>query len=135
MFFTSRSLVLRNIPLKYKRFRHSKAIKQHEIKPEPKVATDVVNYLESTTDYKDIVDKIPKSLLRKYKAPETMYLINKNTAKCITETLETYIGKKSPIVEINPGFGYLTRELLVRRNNPIYLYEISNHFSQHLTVS
>lgn len=135
MFLTTRSVVLRHNPLKYKRSRHSKAVKQHENKPEPKVATDVVNYLESTTEYKEIVDKIPKSLLRKYKAPETMYLINKNTAKCITETLESNIGKESPIVEINPGFGFLTRELLERRKNPIYLYEISNHFSQYLTVS
>ncbi|CAH2258298.1 jg10524 [Pararge aegeria aegeria] len=87
----------------------------------------------SAQKYRDIVDKVPKSLLKKYKTPESMYLINKNTAKCITETFINYISKNSPIVEINPGFGFLTQELLECQKDPIYLYEISNHFSQFLT--
>ncbi|XP_045776377.1 dimethyladenosine transferase 2, mitochondrial [Maniola jurtina] len=132
MLATSRSLILRHNPIIFKRFRH-KVNKQLEDKPEPKVAADVMNYLKNSTDYKEIVDKVPKTLLKKYKAPETMYLINKNTAKNITETLVNYISNDAPIVEINPGFGFLTRELLQCQKKSIYLYEISNHFSQFIT--
>ncbi|XP_023935840.2 dimethyladenosine transferase 2, mitochondrial [Bicyclus anynana] len=132
MLSTSRTLGFKPLSFKRIRFRH-KVNKQHDDKPEPKAATDVMNYLENFKEYKDIVDKIPVTLLKKYKSPETMYLINKKTAKCITNTLTKYIRRESPIVEINPGFGFLTRELLACQNDPIYLYEISNHFTQFLT--
>ncbi|XP_075982659.1 mitochondrial transcription factor B2 [Anticarsia gemmatalis] len=102
-------------------------------KTPPKVAADVVNYLENTPDYHDIKDKVPRGLLRKYKAPESMYLINKKTAKEIVHTIKDSINGSSPIIEVNPGFGFLTEELLQCQNNPIFLYESSNQFSSYLS--
>lgn len=99
------------------------------------IAQDVKNYLESMSDYRDIIDQIPKHLLKKYKAPETMYLINKKTATEIVNILNNNIEKKSPIVEVNPGFGYLTNELLKTCKNNLYLFESSNQFSKFLEVS
>lgn len=111
------------------------ANKENEIKQSPKVAQDVINYLESSPEYKNIITEIPKNLLKKYKTPESMYLINKNTAKNITNTLLGYINKGAPLVEVNPGFGFLTQELLQCQDNPIYLYEVSHNFTQFLSVS
>ncbi|XP_047536831.1 dimethyladenosine transferase 2, mitochondrial [Vanessa atalanta] len=98
----------------------------------PKLSQDVVKYLETSPEYKNIINVVPKNLLRKYKSPETMYLINHKTAKEITETLVKYLRKDAPVVEVNPGFGFLTRELLRCQPNRIYLYESSNHFVQFL---
>ncbi|CAH0728458.1 unnamed protein product, partial [Brenthis ino] len=113
------------------RFCH-KINKQNDLK-QPKVAQDVMNYLESSIEYKDIIDVMPKTLLKKYKTPETMYLINKKTAKDITSTILNYLNKEAPIVEVNPGFGFLTQELLQCQKKPIFLYETSNHFTQFLS--
>lgn len=106
-----------------------------EIKQNPKVAQDVINYLESSSEYKDIITEIPKHLLKKYKTPESMYLINKKTAKNIANTLVNYINKEAPLVEVNPGFGYLTQELIRCQDNSIYLYEVSHNFTKFLSVS
>lgn len=100
-----------------------------------KVAQDVMNYLSNSQEYKNIINRIPRTLLKKYKTPETMYLINENTAKEITTVVNLHMNKCSPIVEVNPGFGFLTQELLKCQSNPIYLYESSHHFTQLLTVS
>lgn len=129
-----RVLILKTYPIKNTARLCHKVNKQNDLK-QPKVAQDVMNYLESSIEYKDIIDVMPKTLLKKYKTPETMYLINKKTAKDITSTILNYLNKEAPIVEVNPGFGFLTQELLRCQKNPIFLYETSNHFIQFLNVS
>ncbi|KAJ8714052.1 hypothetical protein PYW08_007672 [Mythimna loreyi] len=62
-----------------------------------------------------------------------MYLINKETAKEIVNTIKERINNNSPLIEVNPGFGFLTEELLQCQNNPIYMYEMSSQFSTHLS--
>lgn len=96
-----------------------------------KGASDVIKYLENTVVYKDIKDMLPKSLLRKYKTPESMYLINRDTAKVIANTVKNDINN-SPVIEVNPGLGLLTEQLLNCQKNHIYLYEASMHFTQQL---
>ncbi|XP_041969892.1 dimethyladenosine transferase 2, mitochondrial [Aricia agestis] len=113
------------------RYQH-KLKKPIDEKPSSPISQEVKNYLESSEDYKEILDKIPKHLLKKYKAPETMYLINKKTAAQIVSNINNKIEKNSPIVEVNPGFGYLTKELLSAHNNNLFLYEVSNHFTKGL---
>lgn len=93
------------------RLRH-KLNKAKDEKPPPKVAQDVMNYIENTPEYAGIKNQIPKFLLRKYKAPESMYLINEGTAKEIVQAVEKNLIIHSPIVEVNPGLGILTKELL-----------------------
>lgn len=117
------------------RLCHKTSKKQAKEKPPPKLATDVVNYLESVPDYENIKDKVPRSLLRKYKTPESMYLINRKTAKHIANNIKDNVSVGSPIIEVNPGFGFLTEELLECQSNPIFMYELSNQFSFHLSVS
>lgn len=99
-----------------------------------KIAPDVLKCLENCAEYHDIKDKLPKNLLRKYKSPESMYLINKKTAKDIVSTIQNHLNN-SPIIEVNPGLGLITKHLLNCQKNHIYLYESSNYFSQHLHVS
>lgn len=129
------SALTRHHPTKLtSRLRH-KINKQNEEKQAPKVAADVVNYLENNPEYHGIQNQIPKSLLRKYKTPESMYLINKTTAKEIANTIKNHLNGDSPVVEVNPGLGYLSHELLRCHNGHLYMYETLNHFSQCLSVS
>ncbi|KAG6450023.1 hypothetical protein O3G_MSEX006358 [Manduca sexta] len=62
-----------------------------------------------------------------------MYLINRGTAKTIADTIKDYLTEESPIVEVNPGLGFLSEELLKCQNNHIYMYEISHHFTQYIS--
>lgn len=109
--------------------------KQTKEKPPPKLAADVVNYVNSLPEYNNIKDKIPRTLLRKYKTPESMYLINQKSAKEIVDTIQKHISDDSPLIEVNPGFGFLSEELLKCQTKPIYMYEMSSQFASNLTVS
>lgn len=115
------------------RLRH-KLNKQKDEKENPKLAADVVNYLKNSPEHEGLVKQLPKSLLKKYKKPESMYLINKKTAKEIAETIKNLLDN-SPLVEVNPGLGILSEELLQVHRGPHYLYESSSHFVPHLSVS
>lgn len=115
------------------RLRHK--LKENAEKKDLKLATDVLNYVENTPEICEMKDKLPKSLFRKYKTPESMYLINQNTAKIIAKSVTKHISTTSPIVEVNPGLGILSKELLHHLSNHIYMFELSNHFSQHIGVS
>lgn len=113
---------------------------QHKASPrksekEPKVAPDVVKFIDSSPEYQQLKDSLPKSLLRKYKNPESMYLIDTHTAKHITQAIKKHLDNVSPVIEVNPGLGILTRELLQNQKNCIYAYETLNHFTPHLQVS
>ncbi|CAH0594269.1 unnamed protein product [Chrysodeixis includens] len=110
-----------------------KISKQTKEKPPPKLAPDVVNYVNSLPEYSNIKDKIPRTLLRKYKTPESMYLINQKSAKDIVNTIQNHINDDSPLVEVNPGFGFLSEELLKCQKKPIYMYEMSSQFASNLT--
>ncbi|XP_012544415.2 dimethyladenosine transferase 2, mitochondrial isoform X2 [Bombyx mandarina] len=76
---------------------------------QPKLAEDVLKFLNSSPEYNGLKEQLPTSLLRKYKAPES-----------------------SPLIEVNPGLGILTENILKCQNNKIYLFEQSNHFSPYL---
>lgn len=115
------------------RLRH-KLNKQNDAKESPKLAADVVNYLKSFPEYEGLIKQLPKSLLKKYKNPESMYLINKKTAKEIAKTIKSSLDK-SPVVEVNPGLGILSEELLQVHRGPHFMYECSTHFIPHLSVS
>lgn len=129
------SSTVRNYPGKISlRLQHKQAKTKHE-KPPPKAAVDVLNYIENSSEYVDVKDRLPSSLLRKYKTPESMYLINKSTAKVIAQTVKKHMNEYSPMVEVNPGLGLLSMELLQCNKNQLYMYETSNHFTQYLNVS
>lgn len=127
--------VIRRDHLKFNlRLRH-KINRENEEKKPPKVAADVLNFLQSTPENRNIIEKLPKSLLKKYKSPESMYLIDRKTAKEITKTIKNYLDKGSPLIEVNPGLGLLSEELLKCQGGHIYMYESLNNFSPILKVS
>ncbi|XP_026760681.2 dimethyladenosine transferase 2, mitochondrial [Galleria mellonella] len=124
-------VIMKSDPQKYTfRFKHK--LDNLNKKSEPAAANDVINYLDNFPEYKDLKEQLPKGLLKKYKTPESMYLINKKTAKIIAATLNKHIDESSPVVEVNPGLGYLTKELLNSQINHIYMFESLNHFSSHI---
>lgn len=123
-------VAFRNNPIKlFVRLPHKLSSKADN---ERKVSAEVVNFLENNAEYSSLKDKIPKMLLRKYKTPESMYLINKTTAKHIAATIKEYLKPNSDIVEVNPGFCILTEELLKIHKGKIYLYESSIYFNKFL---
>lgn len=103
--------------------------KPAEIKPS-KISPEILSYLESCSDYADIKEKIPKQFLKKHRTSEMLYLVNKNTAKEIVETVKSSLGNNEPIVEVNPGLGLLSKELLIQTTCPIYMYENTQCFAQ-----
>lgn len=127
-FKSQHNLIVRSLRLCY-------STGKEKLEKQPKLASDVLKYLENDSDYSKIIEKLPRSLLRKYKTPESMYLINTKTAREIAETIRNHVNEESPVVEVNPGLGYLSKELLQCTKNHIYLYETSSHFSPHLEVS
>ncbi|XP_072929855.1 dimethyladenosine transferase 2, mitochondrial [Epargyreus clarus] len=122
-------IVLISNPLKLTARFRTKINKQSVEKKPEKLASDVTTYLESTAEYENIKKILPKSLLRKYKSPESMYLINEKTAKEIAKSVKNVLDDGSPIVEVNPGVCILTKELLQMHKRELYLYETSNHFA------
>lgn len=116
------------------RLRTKVSPRNNEKEP-PKAVSDVEKFIDSSPEYFQIKDKLPKSLLKKFKSPESMYLINKQTAKHITKALESHLDKDCSIIEVNPGLGILTNELLQCQKNRIYIYESLNHFTPYLQVS
>ncbi|XP_032521507.2 dimethyladenosine transferase 2, mitochondrial [Danaus plexippus] len=130
MFSSSKTLLFANRPFGISlRWRQKLNKQQKEEKPS-KVAADVMKYLESHEEYKNIINVLPKTLLKKYKTPETMYLINRKTAVDMSQTIFKYLDKDAPVIEVNPGFGYITEEFLKHRKTPIYLYENFHYFKE-----
>ncbi|XP_013184211.2 dimethyladenosine transferase 2, mitochondrial [Amyelois transitella] len=116
----------------FSRLQHKRHIENEKIVPA--LAQDVLKYLDSFPEYMLLKDQLPKSLLRKYKSPENMYLINKDTAGEIVTVMKEYIDKDCPVVEVNPGFCFMSQELLNQVPNHIYMYEMSHHFAPHLNL-
>lgn len=118
------------------RLRHKKydSNKQDDDKDNSRLAADVVNHLNKSPEYEGLIKQLPKSLLKKYKNPESMYLINRKTAEEIANTIKSFLDK-SPVVEVNPGLGLLSEELLKVHSGPHFFYESSSHFEPHLSVS
>ncbi|CAF4911308.1 unnamed protein product [Pieris macdunnoughi] len=121
-----------NIKLLLMRFRHKINNQSEEPDENTKVAQGLMNYLNSNKEYNDVVPHLPRMLLKKYKTPETMYLINRKTAKDISTIITRNFEKEAPIVEVNPGLGFLTEEILRNQNNPVYLYESTKFFQKSL---
>lgn len=124
-----------NVKLLLVRLRHKINNQNDELDENTKVAQDLINYLNKNKEYSEIVPHLPKMLFKKYKTPETMYLINKKTANDIANVIKNHFEKEVPIVEVNPGLGFLTEEILKSQNKQIFLYESMKFFQNSLKVS
>lgn len=116
------------------RLRH-KASSQNDESESRIAVSDVEKFIDSSPEYYQLKGKLPKSLLKKFKTPESMYLINNKTAQLITKAIIGHLNNASPLIEVNPGLGILTKELLQCQKNHIYTYETLNHFAPYLQVS
>ncbi|CAG9789335.1 unnamed protein product [Diatraea saccharalis] len=125
--------ICRSYTIKYMKKLQQRQSSMKTEQKNTKVANDVINYLQNIPEYTGLLENLPKSLLRKYRTPENMYLINKNTADKILNTLKPHIRPENPIIEVNPGMGFLSEKLITNLNNNLYMFETSNHFLPQLS--
>lgn len=127
---------LRNLSTKLKENHEDSEKKtKKRVKPtEFKLSKDIQEYY-NTPEKQEVLRKFPEKLLRrKIKTPEHLYVANPNTAKLISSYLVQDIAKDKPFVEINPGLGFLTKEILERTENKIMLFEANESFTGNLKV-
>lgn len=83
-----------------------------------------------------ILEKFPEKLLRrKTKTPESLYIVNEDSAKKIVQHLKANIASDKLLIEVNPGIGLLTKHLLNETSNDLLLYESNDSFIPELNVS
>lgn len=83
-----------------------------------------------------LLDLFPEKLKRKkQKGPEHLYLADEATASTIAKHLLHYYNGSVPIVEVNPGPGLLSKELLKRKFvTDLRLFEVHREFLPALEV-
>lgn len=75
------------------------------------------------------------SLLRVRRcAPDSIYVGSKAAARRLISELRPHLTNNRPLLEINPGFGFLTRELVNLDIPKIKLFESSSEYEQYLKV-
>lgn len=68
------------------------------------------------------------------KAPLDLYIASKNTARNIVEHLKPYLKMDVPLVEVNPGLGVLTKELLKANTGKLIVFEPNVDFTKSIEV-
>lgn len=68
-------------------------------------------------------------------APDSVYVGSKSAARRLISELQPHLTNDRPLLEINPGFGFLTRELLSLDIPKIKLFESSSEYEKYLKVS
>lgn len=100
---------------------------------EPKFATfnpqfDSFSYFAGN----DLVKSFPANLLRRKSSSDDLYVTNSHWAEVITNHLTATPDNKSPIVELNPGIGILTKQLLERTQATVHCLETQKIFKTHM---
>lgn len=93
------------------------------------------NFFNENPEYQQIKPLIPSKLLRRnLTTPVEMYLIDKSIAKTIAYQIkENFKLKSLVIIEINPGLGLLTEELLSLGVKQIEMMESKPKFYEYLS--
>lgn len=83
-----------------------------------------------------IKDKLPDRLLRKNrKVPDDLYLIDRKIGKRIADIIIPDLKKSTGvIIETNPGFGFVTKELLMAGFTNLHIYESTVAFRNYFFV-
>lgn len=83
-----------------------------KVKPEFRMSEDLRQHFH-THEQREMLATYPKKILRKkQKSPEHLYLADALATQSIVPHLLHCYSSKMPIVEVNPGTGILTQELL-----------------------
>lgn len=90
----------------------------------------VIQVLSDTGDVD--LNHIPRECLRRLRVPQSLHLLNKNTAKEFSSMIVNDVKSNIPVLEINPGPGFLTEELLRNDVSRVYLYERLRKFDWYL---
>lgn len=97
---------------------------------------ELFKYLESLKGSYDIESLASPYLLKIHQVvPESLYLVSSSTAKSIVNLIGDKLKGNIPVVEVNPGIGCLTKELLNHGITDICLFESSPFHQTSLTVS
>lgn len=97
-----------------------------------RMAREMQDYFGS--DHIDmVINKFPASLLRRTQVSEHFYLAAPKLAKNIAKWVTDGMGPDQLLVEVNPGVGLLTQELLKKTNN-LLLYENDESFASELEM-
>ncbi|KAL1123557.1 hypothetical protein AAG570_002634 [Ranatra chinensis] len=93
---------------------------------------DVINYLSTLESFEVDKYRIPNKLIvRKIKNPEALYLVDPKVAKEIVDVIRDELLKNDTIVfEANPGFGYLTSQMLEAGVRRIHAFETITPFRE-----
>ena len=91
---------------------------------------DVLEYMNSKSSLKSILSDLPSKILRRKMPRDSMYLVDEEVARDIASDILDNIGERrnTPIFEINPGIGALSKELLLGGVNCLHLCEHSKLF-------
>lgn len=122
---------------KTKALKKSKiVISETAIPPAAKLSDDIKIHFTKSQKLFSIINKFPQKLLTKrHKPSEHMYVADPIAAQTIAPYLIDDLPKDTPLVEINPGPGVLTEEIVKSHVQNIILYEDFNEFLPILQVS
>ncbi|XP_065085948.1 dimethyladenosine transferase 2, mitochondrial [Ochlerotatus camptorhynchus] len=95
-----------------------------------RLARDLEEYFEPR-QYRKIVDLFPPVLFKRSQTTERFYLASPERAKTISQYVTEGLSPETRLVEINPGPGLLTKELL-RKTDNLLLYESDERFEPEL---
>ena len=109
--------------------------RKRNLKTESKISQEFLEYF-GEKDKELIFKSYPEKILRrKFKSPDHLYLADRESAKKISKIIAYDNISNKTIVEINPGIGLLTNELIERTESKLILYELYDKFLPHLNVS
>ncbi|XP_057337907.1 dimethyladenosine transferase 2, mitochondrial [Microplitis mediator] len=89
--------------------------------------------IQALIDTGDVdLNYIPRECLKKVRVPQSLHLLNKTTAKEFSSMIVNDVKPNIPVLEMNPGPGFLTEELLRNGVSRVYLYERLRKFDWYL---
>lgn len=92
--------------------------------------SQIVKYFEND-QFPETLDQFPPSLLRRKVSSDSIYLTNRQWANVVVKHLG-HMEQNVPILELNPGVGILTKELLANTNANIHCLESQRLFKTHM---
>lgn len=112
-------------------------IKSENGKTRRKHSKEMEKYFLENPQILEIKNDIPVRFLKKNrKAPDDLYLIDKNAAAEIAAVIKPYILENNKsIIETNPGLCFLTKDLLNTGLNRLQVYESTVCFRDNILVS
>lgn len=114
--------------------KNLKSIRKKKISETNNVPDYIKKFFASDKERK-IIEKFPYKLLKKKPSPKRLYLAHPEAQKIISEHIKKSLCKDDTILEVNPGPGVLTGELIKNDSLKMILIESMDEFVKHLEVN